>query len=268
MAKPPPLTFRASPATNATVTRPRLSRSFGTLTILYAVAMILYGLLSLSIVSLLPWLGGMFDQLQSQQTDMLTERRQRALRTLEEAEAQASTPEAKAQVKVDRMLLERTEVAPMMGTSIPGMGMFDDPAGRIGLKVDTGIKLGINVLLLIAGFGLLRGTSWARSLGLGVAGLKIVALIVLTIISMRTVVEPMARGWTADIKKTTVQASDGAEPSADAQRIWTGFEATMERSFGTTIVLFAALGLLYPILLIVLLTRPKVRAELAPAVVS
>ncbi len=270
MAKPPPLPFRDSSmsAAKPNLTRPRLSRTLGILTILYALGLIGYGVLNLAVVTFLPRLGGLFESLQTEQMSSQVAGRQRALKTLEEAEAQAATPEAKAQIKVDRLLLERTQPSPMPGTSIPGIGMFNDTDTRRGMNIDAGLKLATNVLLLISGIGLFRGTAWARSLTLGTAWLKIAALVILTIVSLRTVVEPMSRSWSVDVEKMMSQALGTAEPPPDAMKLWSGYETAMKSSFSSTIILMAVLGLSYPILLIFLLNRPRIRAELTPAPAS
>lgn len=270
MAKSPPLSFPTPPsaASKPNLTRPRLSRTMGILTVFYAVAMLGYGLFTLAVVNTLPQLVDLLGQVQVEQSGVMNARRQMALKTLDEAEANAATPEARAQIKVDRLLLERTEPAALPMDSIPGLGMFNDPEARTGLNVDTLIKLGINVLFLIAGIGLIRGKPRSRPFALGVCWLKIAALVVLTVISVRTVVGPLARAMTAEVETMIARSLGDTQPPPDTAQRRAGFEADLKRSFTWTYVVLGGLGLAFPILLVVLLHRPKVRAELAPLPVA
>lgn len=241
--------------------QPRLARSIGILTILYSLGLIVYGLINFAVVYGLPYLDGALSEVQKEQVESQTKRRQQALEVLDERMAKAATPAAKAQVTLDRLLLEQTEPAGIPGMTV-GLGMFSDPKVQSGSAIDTGIKLALNVLLLFAGIGLMRSKPWGRSLGLVASWLKIPVLVVLTVVAIRYGTPLLAEAFTKDMGKMMGQAFGGSEPPANLAAEWAGYSAMMSKSFSTIIALFAAFGLLYPILLIVMLNRPTLRAEL------
>lgn len=109
----------------------------------------------------------------------------------------------------------------------------------------------VNVLMLIAGIGLLRLARWGRTMAVWVAALKIARLALLGL-SMALLVAPIVTRGTAEL-----EARDPAKPApaATPQEAWQLGAAAA----GWGIGLFLG-GSIYPGLTIWMLGRPRVRA--------
>ena len=122
--------------------------------------------------------------------------------------------------------------------------MQDHPAYASWLKLMIPVGFVVAGALLAAGIGLLRMKNWARQLSIGYGIYAIISGLVGTVINYEVLLRPMLE-----------QAAQQSGPAA---------AGAIGGAIGGTIGGF--LGLIYPVLLIIFMTRPKVVAAIrAPA---
>ncbi len=115
--------------------------------------------------------------------------------------------------------------------------MLDNPTFALWIKIGLPLGLIALLVLLVAGIGLLRLKEWARKLSIGYAIYAIVMGVVGMLMNLLFVVRPML---------------------AQAQQQGPENAAAMAGAFGG--VMGGCIGMIYPILLLIFLTRPKLVA--------
>lgn len=199
---------------------------------------------------------------QAEQARVDREIKERAveIEKLEQQEKDAATAEEKAELKRER---EELAAAPPPENEMAG---FADPRWRspkymLHFGADLASSLVLNLLMFIAGIGLVRLRNWARILANWVAVLKIMRLAVVAA-SLVFVIAP----FVMELAATPPEPRAGApaeKQSPDAANL-----ATALQSAGIMIT-SAAVGLLllgsvYPVITLWLLNVPSVRAAFRP----
>ena len=116
---------------------------------------------------------------------------------------------------------------------------------------DVGIGIITNILLIIAGVGLLKVAGWGRKLALGVAGVKLLANVLLTIVAV-TVIVPMQTESMDMMMKQLEQMSSAGSKGAPPFPVSSFGDITKVAASGITI-LFGAFSCVFPALLLILL---------------
>jgi hypothetical protein len=200
---------------------------------------------------------------------VLDEDRRQRITELKAREQSASTPDEKAKIKEQRLAVE---------ASRPKVeGQLDFPTVNAGLAwltryvwadVATGPLL--NLLMGLSGIGLILRKNWARLLGLVTAGLKIVRLLALGVLLVAVVVPKMGRAL--DVLADSPLGKEMFDHAMERQKAQGGGPppgpqpgpkevAQYLRAFGNvSAVLLPCLGSIYPVITLVLLTRPGARA--------
>lgn len=235
-------------------------RTLGVLTVLYGLLLLLYGGLSAALVVGFPHLSRLLSEVQGQQQASLDARREGALKQLEEAEQKAASPEEKANIRVERILLERRREPGIPMTGV-GLGIFNPPEVRQFIWAQTITMALVNVLLTLSGFGLMGRKNWGRKLALFVSSVKFPLLIGFAAWAIWKVSPLMADAWSSDLAAMMQSMYSGASPSEEAQAQWAGYRGSMERVFSTLLALYAGFGMIFPAVLLYVLNRPKVVAE-------
>jgi len=140
-------------------------------------------------------------------------------------------------------------------------------------EVITGLFL--NLLLVLGGLGLVLGRNWGRKLTIGVAGLKILRLALLSLI-LGFIVVPGVRGTMEEFAGTEFGRSmlRHAIESRNAGGIPTAQIEPAEfvqifAALGYGYALMSlALGAIYPVICLILLTRPKSSGQVPQGTVS
>ena len=124
----------------------------------------------------------------------------------------------------------------------PQFDMLQNPAYQAYTYVVLGLNLIAAIVLAIAGIGLLKLKSWGRSLSIGYGAYAIIMQLVGLAVAFLFVVKPMMDA-----------AEQGNDPQAQGQMIGGAVGAVFGGCF----------GLVYPVLLLIFMFRPNVKAAFA-----
>lgn len=230
---------------------PQRAKLVGTLNIVFALLVMMY------ILVMLVWL-----LMQSKITDwsqnMMREGQAKAdqqrkdhIATLKKEVAEAKTAEEKTSLKQELDALEKSP-APKM----PDLKKFQDqmmtPGYMIWMACDLLSGLALNVAMLVSGIGLLRLKEWGRKLGNWTFGLKIARLCILTAVAIVYVI-PMTSKMSAEMVEGMTQGKAAPFPMGDMAK----FQAVVGMA---TAVIGLVFGSIWPVVGLVLLTRPGTRA--------
>jgi hypothetical protein len=207
-----------------------------------------------------------FDQKEAH--NILEEMHRLRISELQRQEQSAATPAIKTQIKAEREKLEANP--PKVAEKIDpapvneGIAWFFRYAWT---DVATGPVL--NLLLLISGIGLLLHQNWARLLAIVTAALKILRLVALCILLVAFAIPKMARmcdvlagselGKAYFKQAMEQQKAQGGNPAAPQPTPELVAEVLRTSGYAYAILL-PCLGSIYPIIVLVLLTRPGARA--------
>jgi hypothetical protein len=244
----------------------------GTLNVLFASVMMLCGACSgasmIMQVAMAPLTEGYQKAMQETMTEQAKKERQARIDALQAQEDAATTEEEKAQFAAQRQTLEQRPA--------PEIPMLDMMAAYRGpqivgyLVADFASGLVFNALLFASGIGLLAAKSWGRKLGVWVAALKIVRLVAVYGFAIIFVVPVFSQKMGEAMEKMTTQIPQkpGGPPMPPmGQTIATVYGIGLS-SGAVAMIIF---GAIYPIIMLWVLTRPKVkvacgeRAALHPA---
>jgi nitrogen fixation/metabolism regulation signal transduction histidine kinase len=112
----------------------------------------------------------------------------------------------------------------------------------------------LNALLIAAGVGLLAKKEWGRRLSLWTAGLKIAAAVVIQAYYLTVVVPDLSAGMATMVSGMVAQQADPAEAEQAKQMFGTVYSIT----YGGVAIMTLLLAIIYPIVSLTLLTRPRV----------
>lgn len=233
-----------------------LPRTLGILNIVFGLLLLLSGLCcGISVVSF-ALAGGMANQpqFQAQMDQAWKQQRERNLARLKEQLDGAADPAEKQEIERQMQKLRETPLPKIDPFAVYGL---KDPSVVMFWSIDAFCTIVINLLLIVAGIGLFAVSEWGRKMSIAVAVIKLLWLAALYGYAMLAVVPVMARDSAKAVHDMAASMpQDGADqlpPLAEmAQQIGT---------FGLVgLVVFAVLGAIYPALMLLLLTRPAVKA--------
>jgi hypothetical protein len=243
-----------------------IPKTIGILNIVFGSLLLLCAVCSALNLAIQPALGPMFAAQQQQFQQVQQADRQQKLDQLEKEEQAAKNKEEKAAVQARHKALKDQPLVKM-----PDMTKFtQDPTFQAYGIADAVTGLILNILLVVSGIGLLSLKEWARRLGLWVAALKIVFLFVLYGIFIVVVVPRVTEAFTSVFREMMDEMAKTAPPGqpvpgkADLEQMGTilGLVYT-----GGAIVMII-FGVIYPVVMLVLLSRPRVKAACAAAAIS
>jgi hypothetical protein len=246
--------FDAAPMPPGVEPKPTTAKVIGILNIIFASLLLLCGLCAgfyvLIFSSMGPLLAGQQPQLQRQWEAAM----QDGIRKLEDQEKAARAEQEKKRIQDQIKILKETKFkAPDFSKLLGDQRIW----GYYLVDVVTGLIL--NVLMLIAGIGLVALSEWARKLGIWVAGLKILRLVGLYGVYILVIVPIQTDQFVAFIKEVEEAmppAARGPGVKAITPQQMAGFGALLT---GYAIAIAVA-GVIYPIIALCLLTRPGVKA--------
>ena len=232
-----------------------LPKTTGTLNIIFASLVLLFVVAQIGMTLLVPMLMD-FAQSSIREVQAKTEAaRKQQLDALKAEEEAAGTEEDKARIRGEIKAIEaRPQPA---GPDMKAlMGQMDSPVLRAYTWTDIGTSLILNVLMLASGIGLLRLKERARRLAIWVGGLKIARLVALMLIQLVFIL-PLT---TKMQKEMIVSMGAGGAPNAQAAQA-AQTTAKMAAAAGVAMnLIITVLAMIWPVVMIVLLTRPGSRA--------
>jgi len=231
-------------------------KTIGTLNIIFGAGLLLLGLCCGLQLFAQMTLAPMFTaQSQQQMQAALIAERQQQVQRLRDQEKAAKSDEEKAELQTQIKNLEAMpppkmpDFTKVYGTDDPrvvGYWITDFVSGMI-----------LNLLLLISGIGLLTVKEWGRKLGVWVAGLKIVRLLALYGFAIIVIVPLTTERIIQMMKEMQENFPPGPQKAAPSlEEMATVMGTMMTVSFVATIVL----GAIYPVVALIVLTRPSVKA--------
>jgi hypothetical protein len=202
--------------------------------------------------------GPMFAAQQQVFQQILEADRQQKLQDLQKRAQAAKNDKDKAEIQVQERALKAQPLP-----KLPDMTKFmQDPALQGYSIADVVSSLILNILLLVSGIGLVRYAEWGRRLGLWIAAIKIVRLVVIYGFFIVVVVPRVTKAITSIFQEMVQEMAKAAPPG---QRIPGPAEmAQMGTSLGIMYTVLAIgmviFGVIYPIIVLILLSRPRVKA--------
>jgi hypothetical protein len=237
----------------------RVPRLVGILNVMFSTQILVCGLFLGAYTLTIPVMARFFSQLQVQVERQAETARKTQLKALAEDEAKAKTDQEKIEVAARRIELENRPkgmLPPTVDFTQIGLGAPEFIA-FCWTELLTGYAL--NIALLVSGIGLMSWKPWARSLGVWTAALKIVRLALIYGYFILAVVPPLGQKMAkVAVDMLTMQGtpfpSRGGTPPVDMLvRIYTVMYSVMGLGF-------MVFGVIYPAILIWVLTRPGVKA--------
>jgi hypothetical protein len=231
-------------------------KTIGTLNIIFGALLLLMGVCcGLQFFVQSTFAPAIMAQQQQQFKGAMEAARQQQIQRLKDEEKAAKSDKEKAEVEARRKKLEARPEAKMPDFS--KMYGTDEPR-VIGYWItDLASGVVLNLLMLIAGIGLVAVQEWGRKLGIWIAALKIVRLIALygfnIIVIVPIVVERLTQGMKEMMEDAAAAQGGGPPPLAQMATVMGTFMTAM-------FVATAVLGAIYPVATLIVLTRPSVKA--------
>lgn len=256
-----------SPGAAGSYTPPRVAstsipKTIGILNILFGVLLCFCGVAFAAQSLWWSAMGPAFEQgMQNAQAEMQSqiEQRKERIQELIEQEKAAENEDEREALRAERQRLEGLPEG-LPDITAP-MKMATDRRIIVHAIVAAGTGLVFNVLFVISGVGLVGFKEWARNLALWVSGLKIVRLVANTAYRIVVIAPLMARQMDQMMQGVNQQAGPGAAPM-DA---FGAMFSTMQSAGAVATLVF---GSIYPIVVLVCLTRPRVKAACGGSVGS
>jgi hypothetical protein len=234
---------------------PQRAKLVGTLNIIFASLLLLYILFQIAMLFMMPMIMQMSGDMVKQAQAKVDQQREDRLAELKKEAAEAKTDEEKAQIKQNMTALEKAAPAVTMPNMSVVTDAMKDPAYLAYVWGDMISGLVLNVAMLISGIGLLQLSERNRRLALWTFALKILRLCFLAVL-MILIIIPMTSRMTSEMMGGMAQGGAGGPPAA-----MMGDLAKFQAAIGSVqAVLGAVFGSIWPIIGIILLTRPGTRA--------
>lgn len=230
-----------------------LPKTTGMLNIVFASLLLLYVLFKISMTLLSPMLVQFAQQGVEQAQAKTAASRKQVIDVLKKEEAEAKTEEQKASLRKEIQEME-AQPSVTVGPDLRALsGEMNSPLLRAYSWVDQITALILNVLMLASGIGLLGLRERARRLALWVGGLKIARLAAIALFQMIVILPVTTRIQQEMMARMAAGGGPNAQALQTAMKV--GAAASM-----AMIVIGTILGMIWPVIMMVLLTRPGSRA--------
>ena len=241
--------------------RPRIPKVMGLLNIVIATALMLFSLYIGMYAAIMPMSNRALVEMRTKAAADIEARNQVDLKAVDEAEKTATTAAEKKALQHQRKTIEaRPKVALPIGMDFEKMGLVGTRYALFSW-VDVTTGLGLDVLMLVAGVGLVGRRKWAPGLGLTAAAAKIVRLVLVYGYVALAIVPPIAQGTGRMAFETVMQqqqaAGRGGAPAGLDAAFFTRIYYIMFTAMAVAMMLF---GSVYPAISLWFLSRPGARA--------
>ncbi len=244
-------------ADGLTLPKPAIPKTLGILNVIFGVLLILFGLCIGTITLLAPAIQQFGQKALDQQKVQAEAQKASDLKVLDDRARAATTDEEKATIAKERDAVANRPL-PTMPDMQTGTEILKDPRvmGFTVAQVVTGLLL--HILLLIAGIGLIRLTPWGRSLALWWAGLQIVQLLILGVVSFMVILPISKVSTEATLAKLR---EDAAKPNPPPNAAMTLQMTETISKFAPVLAVAQSLaGMTYPVICLILLSTAGAKA--------
>jgi hypothetical protein len=228
--------------------------TIGLLNVIFGALLLIWGICSGLSFGMQSAMAPRMEQLQRQLQQAVEADRQAQLSRLKEREKGIQDEKEKAKLRAREKSLRAQPVPALPDTT----RMFKNPALLPYSLADTFSGLILNVLMVIAGLGLMSHQSWGRKLALWVAALKIIRLPILYGYFIKVIVPILEDGF-AEMFKEMAESMPPTPGGPGPQQM-----QAMGTTIGILMRVFAigmiVLGAIYPVIVLIALTRPRARA--------
>ncbi|MDB5353215.1 MAG: hypothetical protein JWN86_4462 [Planctomycetota bacterium] len=190
--------------------------------------------------------------------------RKNKLDTLKRAVAAATAEPEKAKAQAAVAEFEALPKPPLNSMTM-GFSASEDRRIVAFNLFDIAIAMILNLVMLISGVGLLRLKEGGRRAAVFVAGTKLVKLAIFLIVSLAFLIPLQSKLMEAEIAPVRAQIQ-GQPGGASAAFFMT--PQVMAAISTSSVVLFVIIAAIYPILVLVMLTKPRVKAACQTAKAS
>ena len=249
-------------ADGSVLPKPRIPKTLGILNIIFGVLMLLFGCCVVSFMFVWPTISEVAQKGIKDQRAMIQAKQDARLKDLDERQKAAKTEEEKKVIQQEK----EAEIAATPKIAEPDFGSIDNMMTDPTIKTFTLILYGtgaiLSLLLLIAGIGLVRRTSWGRSLTLAWAAIQLLQLILVTSydgIVISPIQHVQAEKMLAKMEDD-VKAGKAAPGTAESMRL----AGSMGGSVALRMGLWVLVGSIYPIIVLILLNLAGARAACLP----
>jgi hypothetical protein len=211
-------------------------------------------------------MGPLFAGQQQQFQQVLEAERQQKLQELQNLEQAAQNEMEKAAIQAREKALKAQPIPKM-----PDMTKFtQDVSLQVYGIADVATGLILNILMVVSGIGLVSFKEWGRRLGLWVAIVKIIRLVALNVFFIVVVVPNMTRAFVSMFQEMFEEMAKAAPPgqrvpgAAEMGQMGTGM-GIMYTAFAVGMII---LGVIYPVIVLILLSRPHVKAACVPTTIA
>jgi hypothetical protein len=247
------------------VPNPKIPRTFGWLNIVFGVILLLAGFYAVAMFFLAPRVA---QRMQDMFQSTLTFQKGKVdvkIAELKEQEEKAKTEAEKKELQDRRAAIAAAPLPPIdMFEDMKKWNIYNDRRVAVYFWLEVSAAIVLNVLMIIAGVGLLRAAEWARQLSVGVSWLKIVRRIAIVIVTM-VLILPIT---TAKIRElyakmdAQIASRGGGRPAPIS---FTAMAPLVGMATAVGSVFEGIVAAIYPALSVWYLTRPRARAAcLAP----
>jgi hypothetical protein len=240
------------------VPNPQICRSFGLMNIIFGGLLLFVGAATAVAWVVAPKFQKQMQASLEQEGAERKAERAAKLAELKKSEDAAKTEEEKAGLKTERELLEQQNEPDFSETDITNFSMFSDLRLAVYYITELSAAVILNIAMIVAGAGLLRRAEWARRMAVGVAWLKIVRWLAMTVVTF-VLVLPITMDMTQKAltkMDQQMRTQSGARPPMPLTQL-----GPLTAVFGGVSAVFSAIiSSVYPALSIWFLTRPAARA--------
>jgi uncharacterized protein YxeA len=211
----------------------------------------------------IPGFDNFIREAQKQTKEDARKKRDNEIAALKKQQTQAATEQEKEEIGDQIKAVPEAPDMPFLEIGAKHFGL-DNPRVLGHFAADASSGLLLNLLLLISGIGLVRCKEWGRKMAIGVAAAKILRHVILSI-SAIFVMSPVLLGRTDAFFKEQATART-AEAKATGEKTTFSSEEAADLSRELRSAVYAAVayilivGSVYPVLTLVVLTRPSAKA--------
>ena len=238
--------------------KPGIPKTLGILNIIFGVLLVLYGLCSIGGLLAAPAMMQFAEKATKEVQAKAEVQQKQQIKEIEDREAAAKTDEEKQAIQKEKAdAIANKPAVPQVDMGAVTEAMQNPTVqGYAYAQAGTGVLM--NILLIVAGIGLIRIRGWGRSMALWLAGLQIARLAILTAVSI-LVVQPVSRANTEKmlVKMEADAKVQGANPAAASSVQMAKAMAGMSGLFAVGYFVF---GSIYPVVTLILLNTAGARA--------